>query len=51
MTVERDDGTVVNIYVHPHELAANDPLASSVVGRHTNVTDTKHEDWTPRRSW
>ncbi len=47
-TVERDDGTVVNIYVHPDELAASVHGEQLCVGCHTNVTDTKHEDDPPQ---
>ncbi len=46
-TVERDDGTVVNIFVHPDDLAASVHGEQLCVSCHTNVTDTKHEDDPP----
>ncbi len=47
-TVERDDGTVVNIYVHPDDLAASVHGQQYCQSCHANVTDTKHEDDPPQ---
>lgn len=47
-TVEREDGSVVNIYVHPEELAASVHGGQYCQSCHTNVTDTKHEDDPPQ---
>jgi cytochrome b subunit of formate dehydrogenase len=46
-TVERDDGTVVNIFVHPEDLAASVHGQQHCQSCHANVTDTKHEDDPP----
>lgn len=46
-TVERDDGTVVNIFVHPEALEASVHGQQYCQSCHTNVTDTKHEDDPP----
>jgi cytochrome b subunit of formate dehydrogenase len=47
-TVERDDGTVVNIFVHPEDLAASVHGQQHCQSCHANVTDTKHEDDPPQ---
>lgn len=47
-TVERDDGTLVTIFVHPEELAASVHGGLPCQGCHANVTDTKHEDDPPQ---
>ncbi len=46
-TVKRDDGTVVDIFVHPEELAASVHGELFCQSCHANVTNTKHEDDPP----
>jgi cytochrome b subunit of formate dehydrogenase len=47
-TVERDDGTVVNIFVHPEAIAASVHGQQHCQSCHADVTDTKHEDDPPQ---